>query len=84
METKDLVFNERCQWEIVKEVSEIFPHRGVSILAKTLVIKAVDLSDLSGLMVSSEDCDSIFESNLQSDKKRDGFHRVIASVHVVP
>ena len=53
-----------CQREVVKEISEIFPHVGIAILSQALVIKPVDLSDLSALMVATKDSDSVGKSHL--------------------
>ena len=35
------------QWEIIKQVGEVFPHIRVAIFAQTLVIEPVDLQDNS-------------------------------------
>ena len=42
-----LVFNERGQGEIVKQVSEESPYVGVSVFSKTFIVEAIHLSDLS-------------------------------------
>ena len=47
-------------------------------------IIVTDLSDLSGLMISSQDCDSLAEADLEGDQEGDGLHAVVAPVHVVP
>ena len=47
-------------------------------------IVVTDLSDLSGLMISSQDCDSLAEADLEGDQEGDGLHAVVAPVHVVP
>jgi hypothetical protein len=44
MQTKDLVFNERGQGEVVKEIGKVFPDIRVAILAQTLVVESIDLS----------------------------------------
>lgn len=43
----------------------MLPHGRISVLAKTLVVEAVDLSDLARLVVSAEDCYSLAVSNLE-------------------
>lgn len=43
----------------------MLPHGRISILAKTLIVKSVDLSDLARLVVSAEDCYSLAVSNLE-------------------
>jgi hypothetical protein len=41
------------------------------------------LSNLTTLMVSTENGDSILIANLQRDKKRDCFDRVVATINIV-
>lgn len=44
MEAEYLAVDERCEWEAVEQIGEIFPYTAVSILAKTFVVKPVDLN----------------------------------------
>ena len=83
VQAKDLVLNHGSERKQIEEVSVVFPHIGIAILAKTLVIKAVDLSNLSGLMISSQYGDSVLKSNLNGNQKRDSLDRIISSVDVV-
>ena len=41
------------------------------------------LSDLSALVVTSQNCDSILEANFQCDEKRDSLDTVVASIDVI-
>lgn len=83
MKTEDLIINQSSQREVIEEVGEVFPDIGVSIFAKAFVVETIDLSDLSGLMVTSEDGNTVRVSDLESDEKGNGFNRVITSVNVV-
>jgi hypothetical protein len=47
MEAEDLLFYNCCEWEVVEQVSEEFPHVGVTVLAQALIVETIDLSDLS-------------------------------------
>lgn len=59
---------EGCKRKVVKEVGEIFPNICISIFSQALVIKAVNLCDLSAFMISTEDGDSLSISNLDNFK----------------
>lgn len=83
METKDLVVDKSCEREVVEKICEILPYVCVAILSKTLIIKSVDLGDLAGLVVATEDGDSLWEADFEGDEEGDGFDRVVASVDVV-
>ena len=64
MQTKDLIIDQSCQWQVVKQVGEILPHICVAILAKTLVVKAVHLSDLARLMITTQDGHTVWVTHL--------------------
>lgn len=64
MEAEDLAFDDSGQWQVIEEFSECLPHIRISILSQTLVVETVHLSDLSGFMVTSENGQSISESDL--------------------
>ena len=61
-----LSINKGGKWKIVKKISKIFPDIGIAILAQALIVKSIYLCDLSTLMVSSQDCDAVFESYLEA------------------
>lgn len=77
-----IVYNS-CEREVVKQLSEVDPHIGVSVLAETLVVEAIDLSDLSHLVVSSQDSKAILESHFQGDQKSNSFDRVVPTVDII-
>lgn len=60
-----LSINQCSKGEIVKEISEVFPDVRVSILAQTLVIEPIHLSDLSALMISPQNGYSVWKSYLE-------------------
>ena len=68
MKAENLVLDNSSNWKRVEQVSEVLPHIRVTILSEAFVIEAVDLSDLSGLVISSEDCNSFSVSNFESNK----------------
>ena len=45
--------------------------------------KSLHLSDLSGFMVTSEDSQSISESDLQAYEQGDGLNWIVTSVNVI-
>lgn len=48
-----LSINQGSQRKVVKEISEVLPDIGVTILSQALIIKSIHLSDLSALMIAS-------------------------------
>lgn len=83
MKTEDLVVDQGSEGKVVKEVGEVLPDIGVSVFAKTLVVETVDLGDLTGLVVSSKNGDSLRVSDLEGDEKGDGLDGVVTSINIV-
>jgi hypothetical protein len=50
---EDLVINHNGEGQEVKQVGEVLPNVRGSIILQTLVVEAVNLSDLTGLVVAS-------------------------------
>ena len=51
MESKNAAFDESSDREIIEKIGKRLPNIGVSVLAHTFVVKAIDLGDLTALMV---------------------------------
>lgn len=58
-ERAHLIINEGRQGEVVEEVGEVLPHVGIAVLSQAFIVEAVHLRDLSALMVSTKDRDTI-------------------------
>jgi hypothetical protein len=83
VQAKDAVRDHRRHRKVVKGIGEMLPYVCVSIFSEALIVESVDLRDLSTLVVSSKDCDSISVSDFQGDEQSDRLKRVIASIDVV-
>jgi hypothetical protein len=83
MQAEDLVIDQCGQGEVVEEVGEVFPNIGVAVFSETLVVEAVDLGDLAGFVVSSEDGDAGGISDLEGNKERYCLNRVVTAVDIV-
>jgi len=83
MQTEYTIGNNGRHWKVIKGVSEMFPHVGVSVLSKALVVKAIDLSNLATFVVSPEDRNTVSVSDFQSNEQRHCFQRVISSVDII-
>ena len=83
MQAENLVLNNCCEWKIIKELGEAFPDVGSAILTKAFIVEPINLSDLSGLMVASEDGYAIRVAYFESNQKSDGFNTIVSSVNIV-
>lgn len=41
MQAEYLILNYGCQWEVVEKLSEDFPHVGITVLSKALVVETI-------------------------------------------
>lgn len=84
VEAEDLILNQGSKGEVIKEVREILPDISVAIFPQTLVVEAIDLCDLTGLVVSTQDRDALRVADFESNKESDGLDGVVPTVNVVP
>lgn len=83
VQTKDLVLNQCGQREVVEEVGKEFPDIGIAVFAQTLVVEAIDLSDLAGFVVAAENGYALRVADFESDEQSDGLDGKVATVDVV-
>lgn len=83
MNGKDLVIYDGSYRKVVKNVSKVLPDKCVSVLSLALHIKAIVLSDRSGLVVASNHVHLIGVLNFEKTQKSDHFDRMRASVYVI-
>jgi hypothetical protein len=69
MQTKNLFFDESCEREIIEKVSEVLPHIRIAVFAQTFVVKAINLGDLSTLVISTQDKDAFFVANFKRNQQ---------------
>lgn len=83
MKAEDLILNDSCKWQVVEKFNEHLPNVRISVLSQTFIIKSIDLSGGSRLMITSKDGDSLWISNLKCYQKRYGLNRVVTTVYIV-
>ena len=64
MHTKNSIIHNSRETEIVEDLGAVLPYVQRAIFPQTLIIKTINLRDLSAFMVSSDQCDSIRVSDL--------------------
>jgi hypothetical protein len=83
MQAEDLVLDKSGEREEIEEIGEVLPDVCVSILAETLVVKAVDLSDLTGFVVATKDGYALGVADFEGNEQGDGLDGEIATVNVI-
>jgi len=83
MQTKDLVLNNSCQRQKIKQVRKKLPHIGIAVFAHALIIETINLGDLSTFVIASKNSDAFSVAYFETDKQSDCFNGVVTSVYVV-
>jgi len=83
MKAEDAAFNDGGQRQVIEQACEILPNIGISVLSQALIIKSIDLGDLLTLVITSQDGNSVWVSNFESDEKSHGLNRVVTSIDVI-
>ena len=68
MEAENVSFDNCGEWEVVKKRSEILPNIGIAVFSKALIVESINLSDLFAFVVASEDGDSAWISDFESEE----------------
>lgn len=83
VQTEDLVLDQRGQREVIEEIGEVLPDVRVAVLAEAFVVEAVDLCNLAGFVVATENGDALWVADFERDKKCHRLDGVVATVNVV-
>ena len=69
MNAEYFVINDGGQWQKIKNFCAVPPNVNRSVFPKAFVVKAVNLRNLSALVISSDKCDSVSVPNLERQQK---------------
>jgi hypothetical protein len=83
VEAEYLVVDKGSEGEVIEEVGEVLPYAGVAVLSETLIVKAVDLGNLAGFVVASEDGDALRVSDFESNEECDGLDGVVSTINII-
>mmetsp|Transcript_18461 Transcript_18461/g.30602 ORF Transcript_18461/g.30602 Transcript_18461/m.30602 type:complete len:213 (-) Transcript_18461:635-1273(-) len=83
VKTKDAICHDRRHWKVVKGIREVLPNIGIAVLAKAFVVKSINLSNLTTLVVSPQNGDSIAVPDLQRHEERHRFQTIVTSINVI-
>lgn len=62
MHTQHFTIHNSCQCKKVKDLATCLPDRCVAVLCLAFLVKSVDLGNLPGLVVATDECDAIGKS----------------------
>jgi len=83
VEAEDLVINKGGKREIIEQIGEKLPNIRVAVFPETFIVEAIDLSNLTRLVITTQDCDSGGVPNFKGYEESNSFYRVVTSINVV-
>jgi len=83
VEAEDLVVDKGSKGEVVEEIGEILPYVGVAIFSETFIIEPIDLRNLTGFVVATEDGDALRISNFEGYKESDSLNGIVTSINII-
>lgn len=83
MHAEYFVIDDGGECEVVENVGAVAPDVDGAELPEALVIKAVDLSDLSAFVVAPDEGDTLGVPHFEGDEEQEGLDRVGSSVNEV-
>ena len=83
MQAENFLLNNCGKRQVVEEICEVFPDISVSVLPQALIIETVDLSDLTGLVISTKYGDSILVADLKTDQEGDCLDGVVPTINII-
>ena len=76
MNAENLSVDDGAEREIVEDFRAVAPDGDGTVLAQTFVVEAVDLSDLSRLVITAYQHNSVGVTNFEGEEKQKRFHAV--------
>lgn len=83
MHTKHLPINNGSDGQIVEDIGKELPDLGVAVFGLALSVEPINLCDLSGFMVTSDQTDSIWVSQLEQHQKGDCLYTMSSTIYIV-
>jgi hypothetical protein len=84
VDTQHPPIHHRREVEIVKDLHTVLPGVGIAVLAHTLLEEAIDLSDLSRLMIAAQQSHVGGVASLQTQEELESLDAVVSTINKVP
>ena len=78
-----MVVDKGSKGEVIKEVCEVLPYVRIAVFSETFIVEPIDLCDLAGLVVATEDGDALRISDFKGNKESDSFDGIVTSINII-
>ena len=83
MQAEDLILDQRSQRQVVEKVGELFPNWCIAVFSKAFIVETVYLSDLTRLVITTKDGDSLWIADLEGNEKCDSLNREVTTIYII-
>jgi hypothetical protein len=83
MHTEYFIVDNCCKGKVVENVGAVPPDIDGTVFPQTFVVEAINLCDLSALMISSDKSDALGVSHLEGKQEEESLHRIVTSIHEI-
>jgi len=83
MEAENCVVYNCSERQVIEKLCEVNPDIRISVLSEALIVEAINLRNLTHLVVTPKNSKSVVEPDFEGDEKSYSFYRVISSVNIV-
>ena len=83
MNAEEATIYNSCETKVVESLGAKPPDIDRTVLAETLVIKTIYLTNLTTFVITTEKSNTIRVSNFQTQKKKPCFDTVVAPVYII-
>ena len=80
MDAENFVVNDGSEGKVVEDFGAVAPDVDRAVFAEALVVESVDLSDLTRLVIASDQSDTLRVTNFQGEQKKERLDRIVATI----
>lgn len=80
MDAENFVVNDGSEGKVVEDFGAVAPDVDRAVFAEALVVESVDLSDLTRLVIASDQSDTFRVTNFQGEQKKERLDRIVATI----
>ena len=83
MHAENFVIDDSCEGEVVENFSTVAPDVDRAVLAEAFIVESVNLGDLTRLVVTSDQSDTLWVADLKCQQKKERLDRVVATINEI-
>ena len=80
MDAENFVVDDGGKGQVVEDFGAVAPDVDRAVFAEALVVESVDLSDLTRLVIASDQGDTLRVTNFQGEQKKERLDRIVATI----